>query len=78
MEQPNCYKIYFHKNIEILTIFKTLELICHICDQNIQFPHISNDFFKNSLINLKSEIESCYSETDVKIKQYCLFPLGCG
>ena len=45
MEQSNCYKMYFHKNIEILTKFKTFELICHICDQNIQFPHISNEIF---------------------------------
>jgi hypothetical protein len=60
LEQPNCYKIYFHKYIEIVTNFKTFELICHIiCDQNIQFPHISNEFFfQNSLINLKSEKEA--------------------
>ena len=46
MEQPNCYKIYVHKNMEILTKFKTFELICHIIlDQNIQFPHISNEIF---------------------------------
>ena len=38
MEQPNYYKIYFHKYIEIVTNFETSELICHIIwDQNIQF-----------------------------------------